>query len=144
TTHTIEDKIRTISDARAEGLEVCSGGIIGMGETERQRVEFALTLRSIDPVSIPINILCPIAGTPLENQPSLTEEEILRTVAIFRFVNPKAQLRFAGRRAKLSRQAQIRALSIGINGGIVGDLLTTIGSQVAQDKELVQEAGLKF
>ncbi len=143
-THSIEDKIKSIGDARAEGMEICSGGIIGMGETERQRIEFALTLREISPVSFPLNILCPIKGTPLESQPSLTEDEILRTVAIFRIVNPKAQIRFAGGRSKLSRDAQLKALKIGINGAIVGDLLTTIGSRVAQDRQLVAEAGLKF
>lgn len=144
TTHTIADKIKTIEAARAEGLEICSGGIIGMGETEHQRVEFALTLRSIKPASIPINILCPINGTPLQSQAPLSEEDILRTIAIFRIVNPRVQLRFAGGRSKLSRDGQIKALRIGINGGIVGDLLTTIGSQVAQDRQLVGEAGLKF
>lgn len=143
-THSIEDKIKTIEDARAEGMEICSGGIIGMGETERQRIEFALALREISPVSIPLNILCPIKGTPLESQPSLTEEEVLRAVAILRIVNPKAEIRFAGGRSKLSRDTQLKALRIGVNAGVVGDLLTTIGSNVAQDKQLVAEAGRKF
>lgn len=143
-THSIEDKIKTIEDARAEGMEICSGGIIGMGETERQRIEFALTLRAIKSESIPVNMLCPIKGTPLESQPALTEDEILRTIAFFRIINPKAQIRFAGGRSKLSREAQLKALKTGVNGAIVGDLLTTIGSQVAQDRQLVAEAGQKF
>lgn len=143
-THSTGDKINTIRMAQELGFEVCSGGIIGMGESARQRIEFALTLREIGPVSIPINILCPIPGTPLENQAPLTEEEILDTVAYFRFIHPGKQLRFAGGRAALSRDAQIKAMKIGINGGIVGDLLTTIGSKVAQDKALVEEAGMTF
>jgi biotin synthase len=144
TTHTIEDKIKTIKAAKEIGYEVCSGGIIGMGETPRQRAEFALKLREVAPHSIPINILCPIKGTPLENQAPLTEEEVLDTIAIFRFAHPAVELRFAGGRSKLSREAQIEAIRIGINSGVTGDLLTTTGSTIEEDKNLVTEAGLEF
>lgn len=144
TTHTVEDKIRTIRQAREIGFEVCSGGIIGMGETRRQRIELALELLRIDPHSIPINLLCPIPGTPLENQEPLEEEEILNTIAFFRFIHPTKILRFAGGRAKLSRNTQLKALKIGMNGGIMGDMLTTIGSKVDDDKKLIQEGGYKY
>lgn len=144
TTHTIEDKLATIEAAHAEGLDVCSGGIIGMGESRRQRVEFALTLRRARPVSIPINILNPIPGTPLENTAPISDDEILDTVALFRFIHPATQLRFAGGRARLSRETQLEAMRIGINGAIVGDLLTTIGSTTDQDRSLAEEAGYKF
>lgn len=144
TTHTIDEKLQTIQWAREIGMEVCSGGIIGMGETPRQRIELALTLRKVEPKSIPINILCPIPGTPLENNAPLSPEEVFDTIAFFRFIHPGTTLRFAGGRSSLSRENQLNAIKIGMNGGIVGDLLTTIGSTVAQDKELVDTAGLKF
>lgn len=143
-THTHGDKIATIRAAREAELEICSGGIIGMGETPCQRVEFALALRDIEPVSIPINILIPIPGTPLADTPPLTEQEILTTIAIFRFVHPSIHLRFAGGRQKLSPEAQMRAMKIGINGGIVGDMLTTLGSTIDNDKALITKAGYKF
>lgn len=142
TTHTVEDKIQTILAAREIGFEICSGGIIGMGETMRQRVELALELRRVRPVSIPINILCPIPGTPLEDTPGLTPEEILDTIALFRMIHPTVTLRFAGGRAQLDRDTQLRAIRIGMNGAIVGDLLTTIGSTVAADTRLITEAGM--
>lgn len=140
-THTQEDKLEAIARAREAGMEICSGGIIGMGESMRQRVEFALELREISPVSIPINILQPIPGTPLEGAAPLDPEEYLDTVAIFRLVHPRAVLRFAGGRASLDAAIQRRALAIGINGAIMGDMLTTVGSQIAQDLEMVKEAG---
>lgn len=142
-THTVEDKIQTLMMARQVGMEVCSGGIIGMGETRRQRVELALELRRVRPASIPINILCPIPGTPLEKAAPLSENEILTTLAIFRLIHPKPTLRFAGGRANLSSQAQLRAMLIAMNGAIMGDMLTTIGSQVAEDRELIARAGYK-
>lgn len=143
-THTIDDKLRTIEAARAEGLEICSGGIIGMGESMAQRVELALTLRHVNPVSIPLNILSPIPGTPLENTTLISEEEIMDTVALFRFVHPRVTLRFAGGRARLSPEATLECLKIGINGAIVGDLLTTLGATLAADKRTAAAAGYNF
>lgn len=144
TTHSLEDKIRTIDAAREAGMEICSGGIIGMGETMEQRVEFALTLRRVKPDSIPLNILSPIPGTPLEHAAPLSDSEILTTIAIFRLIHPRAVLRFAGGRAAISRATQREALRIGINGGIMGDLLTTIGSQIDEDVAMVRECGYNF
>ncbi len=144
TTHTVEDKIQTILKAKEIGFEVCSGGIIGMGENRRQRIELALELLRVDPHSIPINLLCPIPGTPLEGTAPIEDDEVLNTIAFFRFIHPGTILRFAGGRARLSREIQKRCLEIGMNGGIVGDLLTTIGSKVADDRKLISEAGYEF
>lgn len=141
TTHTIDEKIRTLKYARELGFEICSGGIIGMGETEKQRVELAFKLLEVKPDSIPINILQPIKGTPLENVKPLSDDEILTTVAVFRFVHPKAELRFAGGRARLSDPVKIQAMKIGINSAVVGDMLTTTGSKIDDDRILMKKAG---
>lgn len=132
TTHTIEEKTQTILWAKEVGLNVCSGGIIGMGETIEQRVEMAIYLRSLGVKSIPINILMPIAGTKLEHQPPISTEDIFRTIAMFRLVNPKAQIRMAGGRAQFYTEQQT-ALAAGINASIVGDMLTTIGAKTIDD-----------
>ncbi len=143
-THTIADKLATIAHARNEGMEICCGGIIGMGETPRQRVEFALALREVDPVSIPINLLNPIPGTPLQDAAPVPDDELITTIAIFRFIHPHADIRFAGGRAAMSHATQLLAIKVGVNSAIVGDMLTTVGSTIAADRILAEEAGLEF
>ncbi len=144
TSHTPEDKRRTIAAARKCGMEICSGGIIGMGETMADRIDFAFELADLDVDSVPINILNPIPGTPLENTPLISEEDIIRTVALFRLIMPAKSLRFAGGRMRLSHASMLRIMTGGMNGVLMGDMLTTVSNTIADDRELFREAGLAF
>lgn len=141
TTHSIADKLETIRTAREIGFSVCCGGIIGMGETLRDRLELAAMAREAGASSIPINILQPIKGTPLENTKPLTEDEIARSVALMRFMAPKCTLHFAGGRAQLSRDATERILRGGMNGALIGDMLTTVGNNVQEDLKMFENIG---
>ena len=140
TTHTFEDKLENIRLAQKEGLRVCSGGIIGMGETWEDRIDMALTLSELGIMSIPINSLMPIPGTPLEHLPRLTEEEILRTIAIFRFIDPEAHIRLAGGRA-LMRNNGIETFRSGASASITGNMLTTSGSTIKSDRQMLLSLG---
>lgn len=139
TTHTRADKLRTIALAREVGMEVCSGGIIGMGETMRQRVELADEARRAGAVSLPLNLLNPIPGTPLENQPLLGEREAIISAALMRLVAPDLVIRFAGGRARLSKKATERMLTGGVNGVMIGDMLTTPGNSPEDDMAMFAE-----
>lgn len=140
TTHTMEEKRETLRIARETGMKRCSGGIIGMGETMEQRIEMAFALAQMEIESIPINVLNPIKGTPLEGTPRLTDEEVLTTMALFRFINPRAWIRFAGGRT-LILSIQDKALRAGINATIVGDMLTTAGISMKEDIEHIKSLG---
>lgn len=142
TTHSYDQKVQTIRWAQEIGLEVCSGGIIGMGETMNDRIELALELNALGIESIPVNILNPVDGTPLEGMKPLSDEDILTTFALFRFINPKAKIRFAGGRMQI-KHLQEKALKVGVNAALVGDLLTTIGSNVEEDKQAFAKAGFE-
>lgn len=144
TTHSIDEKIETIKWAKESGLGICSGGIIGMGESMEQRIEMALTLQELDVQSIPINVLNAIDGTPMAGARVPEEEEILTTIALFRFINPKAHIRFAGGRDQLSKEAQKKALHAGVSAALVGDYLTTLGTKVKEDKEMFLAEGFEL
>ena len=136
TSHTYDEKIENIKRAQRAGLEVCSGGIIGMGETWNDRIDMAISLSELNVVSIPINALTPIKGTPLESVPKLTESDILRTVAIFRFINPEIYIRLAAGRA-LMKDSGKKAFLSGTNAAITGDMLTTSGSSIKGDIDML-------
>jgi len=138
TTHTYEMKIETLKLVKEAGLYACSGGIIGMGETFEDRLDMAVSLAEVGVDSIPINALMPIKGTPLESLPSLTEEEILRTIAMFRYINPTAEIRLAAGR-KLLTESGKKAFTSGANATITGNMLTTCGTTIEGDKKLLKE-----
>ena len=141
TTHTFDDKIACIKRAQRCGLKVCSGGIIGMGETWEDRTDMALTLSELGIGSVPINALRPIKGTPLENNEPITEDDILRTAAIFRFILPTAYIRLAAGRI-IMENSGARAFRSGANATITGDMLTTSGNNILTDIEMLRSLGL--
>ena len=123
-------------------MELCCGVILGMGETVEQRVEMAMELAEIQPDSIPINILMPIPQTPFENYlDKIDEENVLRTLAIFKIANPNSILRFCGGRMRLSEENQIKALNSCVEGILTGNYLTTTGKSPYEDIALVKKLG---
>lgn len=140
TTHTYDEKIETIKAAKKAGLTVCSGGIMGLGENMEDRVDLAFTLRDLGITSVPINILNPIKGTPLENNKVLTLDEVRKIVAIYRFILPNAQLRLAGGRGLLEDKG-LSVFSSGANAAITGDMLTTSGITIDEDMKIIKKLG---
>ena len=142
TTHTYEDRINTCKLVKKYGMELCCGVILGMGESVEQRVEMAIELAGIEPESIPINILMPIPETPFENYHNkIDEENILRTMAIFKIANPSSVVRFCGGRMKLSQENQELALKTCVEGILIGNYLTTVGKEPSEDIKTVEKLG---
>ena len=145
TTHSFEERINTCKLVKKYGMELCCGVILGMGETPEQRVEMAMTLSGIQPDSIPVNILMPIAHTPFENYiDKIDEENILRAMSVIKIANPKSIVRLCGGRMRLSRENQEKALMTSVEGLMVGNYLTTIGANPKQDVEMVKNLGKKI
>lgn len=141
TTHTFEERVDTVRKALSNGLSACCGGIMGMGETPSQRIDLAFTLAELGVDCVPINILNPRPGTPLEGLLPPEPVEILKTVALFRLILPKATIKIAGGREKNLGDFQGTALRSGANGMIIGGYLTTGGRSVEDDLRMVRQAG---
>lgn len=142
TTHSWDERYNTCKLVKKYGMGLCCGVILGMGESVEQRVEMATELAEIEPDSIPINILMPIPQTPFENyHDKIDEENVLRTIAIFKIANPKSVIRFCGGRMRLSRENQELALKTCVEGIMVGNYLTTVGSEPSEDIQTVNKLG---
>ena len=142
-THEYKEDTDTVSIARQAGLTVCSGGIIGLGETMEHRIEMAVTLRELDVDSVPINILNAIPGTPLENIDPLTPVEILLTVALYRYILPDKDIKLCGGKEKNLRQLLPLAIVAGCNSLLTGNYLTTLGRDTSADLEMIRDLGME-
>jgi len=140
TTHTYEDKLEAVKAAKRAGLSVCSGGIMGLGETMEDRIDMALDIRELGVRSVPVNMLNPIPGTPYENNEKLTKDDMRRVVAIYRFILPDASVRLAGGRGLLPDKGR-SCFKSGANACISGDMLTTSGITIETDMNLIRELG---
>ena len=139
TTHTFQNRIDTVKAAKNSGLEVCSGGIIGMGETLQDRIEMVLCLKELDVDSVPINVLVPIRGTPLENKNTLSCAEAIKTIAIFRIILKNKMIKIAAGRESVLKDFQALAFMAGANGMLIGGYLTIKGREVNEDQKLIEE-----
>jgi biotin synthase len=141
-THTYDDRIRTIENVRAAGLSVCSGGIIGMGETDDDVIDLALATSHLRAESVPLNFLHPIAGTPLENSQRLTPERCLKTACLFRLLNPRSEVRAAGGR-ELNLGERQGEIFNAVNSIFVNGYLTTAGWNFDRTRELIERSGFE-
>ncbi len=139
TTHTFDERINTIKAAKEVGLQVCSGGIIGMGETWQDRIDMAYTLRELDVDSVPLNILIPIKGTPLETVEPISAEDVIRTICIFRIILEDKTIKVAAGREATLKDSQIKAFAAGANGMLIGGYLTVKGASLEDDYALTLE-----
>ncbi|MBI5123789.1 MAG: biotin synthase BioB [Candidatus Omnitrophica bacterium] len=139
TTHSFQDRVDTIRSAKRAGLEVCSGGIIGMGESWDDRIDMALILKELDVDSVPINILVPIKGTPFEDLKPLSPDDAIKTVALFRIILKDKIIKIAAGRESVLKDSQAAAFMAGANGMLIGGYLTIKGRAVDDDRHLVEE-----
>lgn len=138
TTHGYDERVQTIRYAKQAGMEVCSGMIIGLGETMEQRIEHAFLLKELDVDAVPVNLLNPVPGTKLENQETIEPLEALKSFAVLRFILPDKNIRYAGGREKVLKSLQPLGLLSGLNGMLIGNYLTTNGQAVSQDAEMLK------
>jgi biotin synthase len=143
TTHTWEDRVQTVKNLKAAGIQACTGGIIGMGETWEDRIDLAFSLAELEVESVPINLLNPRSGTPLSEQSKLDPYEALKAIAIFRLILPTQILRYAGGREAIMGELQGKGLRSGINAMLIGNYLTTLGQAPEQDQEMLKSLGLE-
>ncbi|MDB6055012.1 MAG: Biotin synthase [Verrucomicrobiales bacterium] len=141
-THTFDDRLETIGYLKKAGIKICSGGIIGMGETREDRCDLAYTLKEIGANVVPINILNPIKGTPFENVPPLPPMEVLKTIACFRFILPRQEIMIAGGRTINLRDMQSMVFTAGASALMVGNYLTTLNQPVEKDLQMLKDLGL--
>jgi biotin synthase len=141
-THSYDDRLDTIAYLKQAGIKICSGGIIGMGETREDRCDLAFSLKAIGANVVPINILNPIKGTPFENNPALPVLEILKTIACFRFILPRQEIMIAGGRTVNLRDAQSMIFMAGASALMVGNYLTTLNQPVEKDLQMLKDLGL--
>ncbi|MBM7555553.1 biotin synthase BioB [Halanaerobacter jeridensis] len=141
-THDYQERVQTVKFLKEQEIEVCCGGIMGLGESFADRIDLACTLRELDVDSIPLNILNAVAGTPLEDNDPVTPLEALQTAAIFRFINPRKNIKLCGGREKNLRDLQSLSLLSGVNGLLVGNYLTTDGRSVQDDLQMIDDLGL--
>jgi biotin synthase len=144
TTHTFDDRVRTIRHLKNVGIKICSGGIIGMGETRRDRCDLAFALRDLDVDVVPVNFLNPIPGTPFGHREKVTPLEALKTVACFRMILPRTRILMAGGREVTLRGLQSLVFMAGASGMMVGNYLTTLNRPVEQDLEMIRDLGLEI
>jgi len=143
TTHTYEDRLKTLGIARDAGLELCTGGIIGLGETRAQRLELSLELARLFPEEVTINILVPIPGTPLELQTDLADSEISRIFSVIRFLLPESVIKISGGREEKLDDSGEKLLQSGANGIITAGYLILEGNEAKKDRKMIEKIGLK-
>jgi biotin synthase len=137
--HTIEEKIQTIKYLQEFGVKICCGGIIGLGENFEDRIDMALAIRELNIEGIPLNVLLPIPGTPLENAPAVAAADVAKTFALFRLINPSRQIKFAAGRETIMKDFQALLMLSGANSLMTGGYLTTRGRSIDEDKKFIAE-----
>ncbi len=142
TTHSYDDRLSTLNNAKKAGLKVCSGGIFGIGEKMDDVIDLAFTLREVDVDTVPLNFLNHIPGTPLAKNPSLKPMEILKTIAFFRFILPDKEIKVAGGRETNLRDLQSWMFYAGASSTMIGNYLTTEGRPASEDRQMIEDLGL--